>query len=142
MPTTKLASELNQSVAEAEQYISDLVAEGLLPAEIEAPSGDKPSIVRFTQPTSSLDVASEVLLREQLESQAKRIQALDIYVDEADHRLAVSKEYAEYVRHARKTKATRAENGGSMQDVDDFAGHPMLPLDEEEDMVVDPRDVM
>jgi COP9 signalosome complex subunit 3 len=140
LPTTKLAADFGYTVPETEKYISDLIAERFLPAEIEAPTGDKSSIVRFTQPTSSLDVASEERLRDQLLSQSRRIQALDVYVAEADHRLAVTKEYADHVRRARKEKADREQHGQgeNKQDVTDLMG-VAHPSDEEEGMIVDQR---
>ena len=124
---------------QATRFISSLVQEGLLKAEIEGPIGDKPAVVRFIQDNGTLDVAAEDRLSFDLLSQASRIKVLDSHVAEADHRLALTKEYAEHVRKVRAAKQEQKENGvddgGDVMDISAIA--PMELGSEDESEMID-----
>lgn len=122
----------------ATHFINSMVQEGLLKAEIEAPIGNQPSIVRFIQENGALDVLAEEQLRVELLAQAARIKVLDSHVAEADHRLALTKEYAEHVRKVRAAKQEQKETGvddtGDVMDISAIA--PMdLGSDDESEMI-------
>jgi len=136
---TELAQQLGLGQDEkAAQFISALVQERLLKAEIDAPTGDKPAVVRFIQENGTLDVLAEERLRIELLAQAARIKVLDSHVAEAIHRLALTKEYAEHVRKVRTAKQEQKDTGtddtGDVMDISAIA--PMeLGSDDESEMI-------
>jgi len=121
---------------QAVRFITSLVQEGLLKAEIEGPMGDKPAVVRFVQDNGTLDVAAEERLRFELLSQASKIKVLNSHVAEADHRLALTKEYAEHVRKVRAAKQEQKEvgvdDGGDVMDISAIAPIDLDSEDESE----------
>ena len=136
---TELARQLGLGQDDkAAQFISSLVQEELLKAEIEAPIGDKPAVVRFIQENETLDVLAEERLRIELLAQAAKIKVLDSHVAEANHRLALTKEYAEHVRKVRVAKQEQKDAGtddtGEVMDISAIA--PMeLGSDDESEMI-------
>jgi COP9 signalosome complex subunit 3 len=123
----------------AAQFINSMVQDGLFKAEIDAPVGDKPSVVRFIQSNGTLDVAEEKQLKVELLAQAARIKVLDSHVAEADHRLALTKEYAEHVRKVRAAKQEQKDAGvddsGDVMDISAIA--PMELGSEDESEMID-----
>lgn len=139
MPVSKIAQDLGgMTDNEAERYLSTLINEGFLRAEIEAPTAGRSSVVRFLHDAEQgMDVVSEAKLHTRLLSQANRIRTLDKHVAEADYRLAVTKEYAEYERKARKAKQEQKEAGEAGEGNDDSPLPPGAGSDDEESMMVD-----
>lgn len=135
MPITKVAADFGCTNAEAEQYVNSLISEGLLDAGIEAPQANQPSVVRFAHSADNFSVASEERLRQELVEQAERIKALNRHLMEADHRLAMTREYATHEIRDRKSKAEQKTEGGL--EAMDMMGVPTQLSDDEESMMTD-----
>ncbi|KAI4135382.1 MAG: hypothetical protein LQ347_000712 [Umbilicaria vellea] len=98
--------------AETEHYLGSLIAAGHLNATLtQSPDSSHPSILRFAaSPTTGPLARSEAQAYKELVEQTKRISKLAEHIKETDRKLAMTKEYIEWVRKSRKQK----DAGGPM----------------------------
>jgi len=137
MPVTRIAADLGLNDNDTVQYLNILIHDGVIHAEIDAPVAGSSSVIRFLHDAESgMGVTSEARLHQKLLVQANRIRSLDKHVAEADYRLAVTKEYAEYERKARKTKQDQKE-AGEVGEGNDMSLLPPGQGDDDESMMVD-----
>ena len=97
LPVDRVATHLSLSPDATLQLLTNMIAAGHVQASISTHGGA--SILRF-QPQQKQAVA---VTEETVAAQVKKIEALSAFVKEADRRLALTKEYVEYVRRNKKT---------------------------------------
>jgi len=137
MPVARIAGDLRMNDNDTVHYLNTLIHDGVLHAEIDAPVAGSSSVIRFLHDAENgMDVSSEARLHQKLLAQANRIRSLDKHVAEADYRLAVTKEYAEYERKARKAKQEQKE-AGETGEGNDMSLLPPGQGDDDESMLVD-----
>jgi len=142
VPIDFISRHLYVDHQKAQDYVVKLINEGLLHAQIEPTVGQSQVVVRFLQDNGSLDVAEETQLALRLREASSRIEALERDVAVADHRLQVTKEYAEDERRRRKAKQEQKEaeqkeaEGAEGQNAMDTSGPapPNVHFDEEGEM--------
>jgi len=108
LPVDRVATHLSLPPQATSTLLTQMIRDGHVNATITHPSaststtnGHPPSpILRFqAQKTSQSD--SEV--DRQLQSQVRRIQELSAYLKEADRKVSITKEYADWIRRSKKT---------------------------------------
>ncbi|KAF1949316.1 hypothetical protein CC80DRAFT_429572 [Byssothecium circinans] len=131
IPVSNIATSVGGNVDDTTAFVETLIRDGFLNARLER--NDKPevgAVLRFSHnPTQGPLAKSEKQQQQALLEQTQRTNALAEQVKDADFRLSITKEYAEYVRRQNK-KAS----GGSA-DAMDMGGWG----DEDEDMMSDLR---
>ncbi|GAB7341061.1 hypothetical protein MBLNU457_7381t2 [Dothideomycetes sp. NU457] len=99
LPVDRVATHLSLSSDATLQLLNNMIALGHVQASISTSDGGA-SILRFqTQQKHGAEGATE----EAVAAQVRKIEALSAFVKEADRRLALTKEYVDYVRRNKKT---------------------------------------
>lgn len=113
VPLAKVAEWLGEPIDQTEAYLHSLVAAKYLNATIEREGdsvSEKPPILRFFADSSAGPLAkSEQQQFDDLVSRTQRTKLLTEQVRAAEHRLALTREYAEDLR---KRAANKPGNGG------------------------------
>jgi len=97
LPVDRVATHLSLSPQATLQLLNNMITLGHVQASIS--SSDGASILRFQAQQKHVADATE----EAVAAQVKKIEALSAFVKEADRRLALTKEYMDYVRRNKKT---------------------------------------
>lgn len=100
LPTSRVASHLGFSSEETLHILTEMIRANHLNASI-TPSSSGDAVLRFhhTSPTSSSTIAQDVALS----AQTRRIEDLVAFVRDADRRLQLTKEYAEWARRQKRS---------------------------------------
>lgn len=101
-------SQIPDDVAETENYVASLIADGQLNATLTAsPDPNKPSIVRFADfnQKGSL-VRTEKQRHNELLRHKHRMDILTKHMEGVDRKMELTKEYVEWTRKTRKAKET------------------------------------
>ena len=123
--------------AETEAYVHSLIASGQLNATLAATANStKPSMLRFSTSTNSDGplAYSEAQQYEDLTRQTARFEQLANHMKDTERRLELSKEYMEWARKNKWSKAGGGGPGGTMMDSNGF-GNDGYGVDE--DMLAD-----
>lgn len=101
------------NIAETESYVTRLIASGQLNATLSpSPSLNQPSILRFAASSTEGPLArSEAQQYQDLVSQTAKMAKLATQMKGMDRRLELSKEYLDWTRKARKSKANDEADG-------------------------------
>lgn len=115
VPLAKVAEWLGEPMDQTEAYLHSLVAARYLNATIERESDstvEKPPVLRFFADLSAGPLAkSERQQYEDLMSRTDRTRLLTEQVRAAEHRLALTREYAEDLRKKLVSKSTDGRGG-------------------------------
>ncbi|EXJ88878.1 hypothetical protein A1O3_01942 [Capronia epimyces CBS 606.96] len=95
---------------ETRSYLQNLIASGEIKAEISDPDGNKDQILRFHPGLASSK--SEMEVEANLAAQTRQLQSLLGHVQDAEHRMEVTKEYIEYLKKLKKVKDEEKKNSG------------------------------
>lgn len=103
LPVDRVATHLSLSPEATLQLLNNMIALGHVQASISTSDGGA-SILRFrAQQKHAVDATEEAVA-----AQVKKIEALSAFVKEADRRLALTKEYVDYVRRNKKSEGGTA----------------------------------
>ncbi|KAI9810393.1 MAG: hypothetical protein M1827_006279 [Pycnora praestabilis] len=99
---------------EVEAYIVSLISSGQLNATLFHPSDpQRPTMLQFaSSSTAGPQAQTEAVQYKDLQDQTMKIMRLAEHVKETDRRLALSKEYIEWMKKAKKNKGSGAIAGG------------------------------
>ena len=131
----RVAVHLSLSPQTTLQLLTTMIQDNHLSAKIEDRSasgttnGDASLVLRFTSNSATVQVSNNgATLDTAIEAQVEKIQALSAFVKEADRRLAITKEYADYVRRVKKS----GDNGAAaFEDPMEMSWEPQPGEDED-----------
>jgi len=138
MPVTTLSSKLGMPPAETETYLNSLISDGLLNANVERSlDPGQPTILKFSHNMTSGPLAkTEDQRRQVVIAQTNRIKELTDYVNEADRRLSLTKEYVDYVRRFRRNREDRVDAEEEPMDLS-YAPAAQSGEDDDENVMAD-----
>jgi hypothetical protein len=141
IPINTVANIINKSPDETPAFVQELIAEGVLNAQILPETSTTPIVLRIFSSRSDGPLAkSEQQLCQELVQQADQINAIVERARVADRKIRYTREYNEMVRRQKELEQSQAASGSKLSGGASFMDNVADSMDishDDEDLMVD-----